>query len=82
MKLCARVLADTEASGSPRVLELLFPTAERSGCLLTQMEDDQIVFAEQSNSGRRPGKPSRERRSLSPTTLLSNLRDTDPFLSD
>lgn len=81
--LCGRVLADRETSGSPRVLKVLFTTAGRSSCLLDHLEDDQLVFAEQSSAGRRAGKPSSGRRSLSPTTLLSNFRDTDtdPFLT-
>ena len=75
--LCGRVLADRETSGSPRVLKVLFTTAGRSNCLLDHLEDDQVVFAEQSSAGPRPGKPSSGRRSLSPVTLLSSLRDTN-----
>ena len=75
--LCERVVADRGTSGSPRVLKVLFTTAGRSGCLLAHLEDDQVVFAEHSSAGRRPGKPSSGRRSLSPMTLPSNFRDTD-----
>ena len=75
--LCGRVLADRETSGSPRVLKVLFTTAGRSSCLLAHLKDDQVVFAEQSSAGRRPGKPSSGRRSLSPMTLLSDFGDTD-----
>ena len=55
--------------GSDRVLKILFTTAGRSRTLLTDLRDDELVFAERSGSALNPGRPSAGRRSLSPKPL-------------
>ncbi len=57
------------STGSDRVLKILFTTAGRSRTLLTELNDDEWVFAERAGSARYPGRPSGGRRSLSPTPL-------------
>ena len=60
------------SQASDRALKVLFTTAGRSRTLLTDLEEDELVFAEQAGFGRRPGRPSAGRRSLSPATLGMN----------
>ena len=60
-------------TASKRTLKILFTTAGRSRCLLSHLSENEIVFAEQSTAGRRPGKPSPRRRTLSPTAYLQRL---------
>ncbi len=51
------------STGSDRVLKILFTTAGRSRALLTELNENELVFAE------RAGFASGNRRSLSPTPL-------------
>ena len=60
-------------TASKRTLKILFTTAGRSRCLLNNLSEDEVVFAEQSTAGRRPGKPSPGRRTLSPTAYLQRF---------
>ena len=63
------------STGSDRVLKILFTTAGRSRSLLTELRDDELVFAERAGSALNPGRPSAGRRSLSPTALQSLKHD-------
>ncbi|KAL6721677.1 hypothetical protein ACLMJK_000781 [Lecanora helva] len=54
---------------SRRTLKFLFTTAGRSRCLLDHLAEHQLIFAEQSTAGRKPGKPARGRRALSPAAF-------------
>ncbi len=63
------------SEGSDRVLKVLFTTAGRSRSLLTELKDDELVFAERAGSAQNPGRPSAGRRSLSPTPLKTLKRD-------
>ena len=58
---------DARSTDSNRVLKILFTTAGRSRSLLDHLSNDELVFAEQSNTARRPGRPSTGRRSFSPS---------------
>lgn len=62
------------STGSDRVLKILFTTAGRSRSLLTDLRDDELVFAERAGSALNPGRLSAGRRSLSPTPLESFLK--------
>ena len=66
------------SEGSERILKILFTTVGRSRTLLTDLKDDELVFAERAGSGLNPGKSSAGRRSLSPTPLESLKHDTAP----
>ena len=54
---------------SDRVLKILFTTAGRSRSLLTDLRDDELIFAERAGSAQKAGKSSAGRRSLSSTPL-------------
>lgn len=60
---------DARSTDSYRVLKIFFTTAGRSKSLLDHLSNDELVFAEQSNTARRPGRPSTGRRSFSPSPL-------------
>lgn len=66
-------ITNKDSAGSKRILKVLFTTAGRSKCLLTNLEESELVFAEQSSAGRRQGKPLPGRRALSPTAFLSSI---------
>lgn len=61
--------------GSDRVLKILFTTAGRSRTLLTDLEEDELVFAERAGSAVKPGRTSAGRRPLSPTPLKALKHD-------
>ena len=73
-----KIYRNPPAEGSDRVLKILFTTAGRSSSLLTNLSDDELVFAERASSARNPGRPSAGRRSLSPTPLKVLKHDTAP----
>ena len=54
---------------SDRVLKILFTTAGRSRNLLTDLRDDELIFAERAGSAQKAGRSSGGRRSLSSTPL-------------
>ena len=58
---------------SHRVLKILLTTAERSRNLLTDLRDDELIFAERAGSAQKAGRSLAGRRSLSPT-LLRTIR--------
>lgn len=65
------------SEGSDRVLKILFTTAGRSRVLLTDLKDDELVFAERAGTTLKPGRPSAGRRSLSPTPLKILKQNVD-----
>ena len=66
------------STGSDRVLKILFTTAGRSGTLLTELTEDELIFAERAGSALKTGRPSGGRRSLSPTPLKELKHDVSP----
>ena len=66
------------SSGSDRVLKILFTTAGPSGTLLTELGEDELVFAERAGSAVKTGRPSVGRRSLSPTPLKALKHEASP----
>ena len=56
-------------TASRRTLKFLFTTAGRSRCLLNYLQEEELVFAESSSAGRKPGKPQSGRRALSPVNF-------------
>ena len=66
------------STGSDRVLKILFTTAGRSSTLLTDLHEDELVFAERAGSAVNPGRPSVGRRSLSPTPLKALKQNAPP----
>lgn len=64
------------STGSDRVLKILLTTAGRSRTLLTNLNEEELVFAERAGSAQNPGRPWAGRRSLSPTPLKALKHDT------
>lgn len=73
-----RIYRNPPAEGSGRVLKILFTTAGRSKSLLTNLKENELVFAERAGSALNPGRPSAGRRSLSPTPLKVLKHDLEP----
>ncbi len=69
---------DARSTDSNRILKTFFTTAGRSRSLLDHLSNEELVFAEQVNTARRPGRPSTGRRSFSP----SPFRDLQPAQID
>ena len=72
--LCGHNGNSDDRKSTKRTLKILFTTAGRSRCLLDHLADNELVFAEQSKAGRKPGKPGPGRRSLSPLKALGGLQ--------
>ena len=66
------------STGSDRVLKILFTTAGRSRTLLTDLSDEELIFAERAGSALKTGRPSGGRRSLSSTPLKALKQDAAP----
>ena len=58
-----------DTTASRRTSKFLFTTAGRSRSLLNHLQEEELVFAERSSAGRKPGKPSPGRRALSPVNF-------------